>query len=81
MPTTDEAVLTYIGLGGRSHEDVAERFPGFDVARLIRAHLVTVISGERADTEGHILDAFGMQYVLTPRGRAAISIADPTPDF
>jgi hypothetical protein len=81
MMTTDEAVLTYIGLEGRSHEDVAKRFPGFDVARLIRAHLVTVISGERADTEAHILDAFGMRYVLTPRGTAAIGTSARAPDF
>ena len=81
MATTDEAVLRYIGLGGRSHEDVAERFPGFDVARLIRAHLVTVISDERADTEAHILDASVMRYVLTPRGTAAIGAADSAPIF
>lgn len=81
MATTDEAVLRYIGRSGRSHEDVAERFPGFDVARLIRAHLVTVISEDRADTEAHVLEAFAVRYALTPRGTAAIGADDFVPDF
>lgn len=81
MATTDEAVLRYIGLRGRSHEEVAERFPGFDMVRLIRAHLVTVISDDRADTEAHVLDAFAVRYALTPRGIAAIGVADFAPDF
>ena len=79
MPTTDEVVLAYIGLHGTSREDIADRFPGFDMTRLVRAHLVKVISNEPGETEAHVLDAFGMRYVLTPRGAEALGVADRPP--
>ena len=71
MPTIDEAVLEYIGLRGKLQQDVLGRFPGFDVARLVRAQLVT-LADHRGDAQAHVLDASRMRYVLTRRGAAAI---------
>jgi|RhiMethySRZTD1v2_1073278.scaffolds.fasta_scaffold690094_1 hypothetical protein len=76
MATTDEAVLAYIGLGGRSHEEIAERFPGFEVARLVRAHLVMLVLDEHHETEAHVLDARGLRYALTTRGASALGVPE-----
>jgi hypothetical protein len=76
MATTDEAVLTYIGRSGRSHEEVAERFPGFEMTRLIRAHLVALALDEKHETEAHLLDAHRMRYVLTTRGASAVGVPE-----
>jgi hypothetical protein len=76
MPTTDEAVLAYIGLGGRSHEEIAERFPGFEMTRLVRAHLVTLMLDEDHETEAHVLDARRLRYVLTSRGASALGVSE-----
>ena len=77
MATTDEVVLAYIGSRGRTRDAVTERFPGFDMTRLIRAHLVEVTSGEPEETEAHLFDPTEpeMRYVLTPRGAEAVGIA------
>ena len=80
MPTTDEEVLAYIGLRGRTHRAVAERFPGFDMTRLVRAQLARAIPGERAETEAHALDASDARYVLTPRGAEALGMSDRAGD-
>lgn len=80
MPTTDEAVLAYIGLLGRSHQAVAQRFPGFDMTRLVRAQLARAIPGEHAETEAHNLDASDVRYVLTPRGLEALGMSDRAGD-
>jgi hypothetical protein len=49
------------------------------MTRLVRAHLVKVISDEPGETEAHVLDAFGMRYVLTARGAEALGVADRLP--
>ncbi len=75
MTTADEAVLRFIGRGGRSLEAVAERFPAFDVTRLVRAHLVGVAPPELADTLAHAHElSVQVRYVLTPRGEQAVGI-------
>jgi hypothetical protein len=76
MATTDEAVLEFIGREGKSTEAVAQRFPGFDVMRLVRAQLVDIDLHEH-ETVGHVhrASAFGeMRFVLTPRGADAIGL-------
>jgi hypothetical protein len=76
VPTTDEAVLTYIGRRGRSPAAVAQRFPDFDLTRLVRAQLVELTGGDAAETEAHVHDAADtrLRYVLTRRGAAAIGL-------
>jgi hypothetical protein len=81
MTTRDEAVLEFIGREGRSPEAVAERFPGFDVMRLVRAHLVDIALHEPAETTAHVHEpSVGqMRFVLTPRGAAAVGIGSEAP--
>jgi hypothetical protein len=76
MTTADEAVLRFIGCEGRSPEAVAERFPAFDVTRLVRAQLVAAEMPEVADTLAHADEPSVSQvrYVLTPRGEQAVGI-------
>ena len=74
MTSTDESVLEFIGLGGQSTEAVAERFPDFDMDRLVRAHLVVVwLSGAETEAHGHPAPDGG-RYVLTARGADAIGL-------
>lgn len=75
--TTDEEVLAYIGGGGKSDEDLAQRFPGFDMARLVRAQLVGTVFEASTDTEAHALDATvaALRYVLTSRGGEALGMS------
>ena len=74
--TTDESVLAFIGRSGRSTAAVAERFPGFDVMRLVRAHLVDIAYLEPSETVAHLHEmAVGeMRYVVTDRGATAIGL-------
>jgi len=74
--TTDESVLAFIGRAGRSTAAVAERFPGFDVMRLVRAQLVDIAYAEPGETVAHLqeLELGEMRYVLTDRGAAAIGL-------
>lgn len=76
--TTDEEVLAYIGGEGRSYTDLAQRFPAFDMARLVRAQLVEPVLEEPTETEAHALDAkvAALRYVLTPRGAEALGISN-----
>ena len=79
MATTDEAVLGYIGLGGRSHGEIAERFPGFEMTRLVRAHPVMLALDEHHETEAHVLDTRRLRYVLTARGASALGVSESRP--
>lgn len=78
MTSTDESVLLFIGLDGRSPGAVAVRFPGFDVTRLVRAHLVEVVSPEAFETQAHVHgdEALPIEgtYVLTTRGAEAVGL-------
>jgi len=76
MATLDESVLEYIGAEGRTPAAVGDRFPGFDMMRLVRAQLVDFVLAE-SDTVGHAAEPVlgEMRYVLTERGRAAIGRA------
>jgi hypothetical protein len=74
--TTDESVLDFIGRSGRTSAAVAERFPGFDVMRLVRAHLVDIAYVEAGEAVAHLqeLELGEMRYVLTDRGADAIGL-------
>jgi hypothetical protein len=74
--TTDESVLAFIGRAGRSSAGVAERFPGFDIMRLVRAQLVDIAYIEPSETVAHLheLPLGEMRYVLTDRGATAIGL-------
>jgi len=74
--TTDESVLAFIGRAGRSSAAVAERFPGFDIMRLVRAQLVDIAYIEPSETVAHLHESpLGeMRYVLTDRGATAIGL-------
>ena len=74
--TTDESVLAFIGRAGRSSAAVAERFPGFDIMRLVRAQLVDIAYIEPSETVAHLheLPLGEMRYVLTDRGATAIGL-------
>lgn len=76
--TTDESVLAFIGRRGQSARAVAERFPGFDVMRLIRAHLVEMQPRQDAEIEGHRHEsgATDSVYVLTSRGAEAVGLGE-----
>jgi len=79
MTTTDESVLAFVGRVGRTPLALAERFPGFDMMRLVRAQLVDLALVE-ADTVGHVSETASgeMRYVLTERGAVAAGLGDGT---
>jgi hypothetical protein len=73
-PTKIGTSLEFIGSDGKTLEHIEERFPAFDVLRVIRARLVEI---SRVETSGDVTaHAFEDLYVLTNRGAAAVGI-DP----
>lgn len=75
MTTLDESVLAFIGTAGRTPAAIADRFPAFDVMRLLRAQLVDLALVE-PDAVGHADEPVHgeMRYVLTRRGQTAIGV-------
>ena len=73
-------VLEFIGDQGKTVEQVSERFPGFDIQRLVRAELVR----PRRTNPGKALPRPGAAapdhtfYVLTSRGAEAIGLEQHT---
>jgi len=80
VTSTDESVLAFIGVDGQTPDAVAERFPGFDMTRLFRSHLVLeVVVHHGLETEAHIHRdqrylIEGRRYVLTLRGAQALGL-------
>ena len=74
MQDAERSVLEFIGDEGKTAEQVADRFPAFDVERLVRAELAR----PRATTQSHRAPAAPDPtfYVLTSRGAQAIGL-DP----
>lgn len=75
----DRQVLEFIGRQGKPPEVIRERFPDFDVMRLVRAALVELIRIDTPETQAHgspQSPAFQRFFVLTPRGAEAVGI-DP----
>jgi hypothetical protein len=78
MEDADRDVLEFIGDQGKAAEQVTERFPAFDVERLVRAELVRPRRTEvRATQSRRAASAPDPTfYVLTSRGAEAIGL-DP----
>jgi hypothetical protein len=78
MDDADRDVLEFIGDAGKTAEQVADRFPEFDLQRLVRAELARPRRTETRNTQSRRAPsapdpAF---YVLTSRGAEAIGL-DP----
>jgi hypothetical protein len=78
MPFDDREVLEFVGQKGKSPEEISERFPGFEMQRLIRAGLVEESRTDIAETQAHgnMPPQFALLYMLTERGAKAVGI-DP----
>ena len=80
MEEADREVLEFIGDEGKTAEQVSDRFPAFDLERLVRAELVRprrtnpVKSQSRHTPTAHE-HTF---YALTSRGAEAIGLAPHT---
>jgi hypothetical protein len=78
MFTEDEAVLEFIGGQGRTSDAISERFPEFDMLRLVRAGLVEMQEIE-PETEAHAHTSAQLtRYTLTQRGAVAVGTAVDT---
>jgi len=80
MDEADRAVLEYIGDQGTTAEQVSDRFPAFDLERLVRAELVrprrtNPVKSQSRHTPPADEHTF---YVLTSRGAEAIGLAPHT---
>jgi hypothetical protein len=78
MEDADRAVLEFIGDEGKTAEQVADRFPAFDLERLVRAELARPRRTEVRRTQSHRAPPVPDPtfYVLTSRGADAIGL-DP----
>jgi hypothetical protein len=78
MSAEDREVLEFLGRSGKPLAAIGERFPGFDIRRLIRAQLVEERRFELSETEAHgwTANEHLLRYVLTERGASAAGI-DP----
>jgi hypothetical protein len=75
---TDRDVLVFIGDQGKTADEVADRFPAFDLERLVRAELARPRRTEIRNKQSHRAASAPDPtfYVLTTRGADAIGL-DP----
>jgi len=80
MDDADRAVLEYIGDQGTTAEQVSDRFPAFDLERLVRAELVRPRRTNPVKSQSRRTPAADEHtfYVLTSRGAEAIGLAPHT---
>jgi hypothetical protein len=76
MEDADRAVLEFIGDQGKTAEQVADRFPTFDVEGLVRAELVRPRRTTQSRRAPSAPDP--TFYVLTSRGAEAIGLEPHT---
>jgi hypothetical protein len=77
MEDADRHVLEFIGDPGKTTEQIADRFPGFDLERLVRAGLVRPRRTDPAKPQSRRAPQPDPTfYVLTSRGAEAIGL-DP----
>ena len=78
MEVADRDVLEFIGDLGKTAEQVADRFPAFDLERLVRAELVRPrrTNPVKAQSRRAPSASDPTFYVLTSRGAEAIGL-DP----
>jgi hypothetical protein len=77
METADREVLEFIGDQGKTAEQVADRFPAFDVELLVRAELVRPQRTNPVKTQSRRApppEPDHTFYVLTSRGAEAIGL-------
>ena len=80
MEDADRDVLEFIGDEGKTAEQVADRYPAFDVARLVQAELVRPrrTSPGKAQARRPPPAPDPTFYVLTSRGAEAIGLEPHT---
>jgi hypothetical protein len=80
MEDDDRHVLEFVGDQGKTAEQVADRFPGFDVERLVRAELVRPRRTNPGKTQSRSAPTTPDPtfYVLTSRGAEAIGLEPHT---
>ena len=80
MEDADRDVLEFIGDQGKTAEQVSDRFPAFDLERLVRAELVRPRRTNPVGTQSRRVCAAPDPtfYVLTSRGAEAIGLEPHT---
>jgi hypothetical protein len=81
MEEADREVLEFIGDQGKTTQQVSDRFPAFDLDRLVRAELARPRRSNPVTAQSHHTQAPESEhtfYVLTSRGAEAIGLAPHT---
>jgi hypothetical protein len=82
MEDADRDMLEFIGDQGKTAEQVADRFPAFDVELLVRAELVRPRRTNAGKTQSRRAPSLAPDhltfYVLTSRGAEAIGLEPHT---
>jgi hypothetical protein len=80
MEDADRDVLEFVGDQGKTAEQVADRFPAFDLERLVRAELIRPRRTNPVRTQSHRAAPApdSTFYVLTSRGAEAIGLDQHT---
>ena len=78
MEDADRDVLEFVGDPGKTAEQVAERFPAFDLEHLVRAELIRPRRTNPVKTQSRRAAPAPEFYVLTSRGAEAIGLAPYT---
>lgn len=80
MEDADREVLEFIGDQGKAGEQIFDRFPAFDLERLVRAELARPRRADPVKTQSRRAPSTPAPtfYVLTSRGAEAIGLAPHT---
>jgi hypothetical protein len=80
MEDANREVLEFIGDQGKTDEQISDRFPAFDLERLIRAELARPRRTNPVKTQSQRTPSMPAPtfYVLTSRGAEAIGLAPHT---
>jgi hypothetical protein len=80
MEEADREVLEFIGDPGKAAEQVSDRFPAFDLDRLVRAGLVRPRRTNPVKSQSRLTPPADEHtfYVLTSRGAEAIGLEPHT---
>ena len=74
MEDADRDVLKFVGDQGKAAEEVAERFPAFDIEHLVRAELIRPRRTNPVKSQSPRAEPTPEFYVLTSRGAEAIGL-------
>ena len=78
MEDADRDVLEFVGDQGKTVEQIADRFPAFDLERLVQAELVRPRRTNPVGTQSRRAAPDPTFYVLTARGAEAIGLDQHT---